>query len=276
MEQISLFSLCNPDSVFNSTFYRNCFIFLLRKKRKRSLSVSVEAGGRIQITCSCSTDLRDIKDFLAHHWIWIQKQIRGRKERQIKYPIKKFRSGEPFLFQGKKLMLKYEKTRFSRMVGFYTKDGFIIYKWKDFYDLNKLVLKERLISFYKETGQRVLKKQIKELSNCMEVYPKSICIAGQRSFWGSCSSQGRISLNWRLLAAPSEVLRYVVIHELAHLKHLNHSSDFWSLVSRWCPQYQKYERWLRDKQDALDFLLLRSELHGGFTKDGVLQSGKPV
>ena len=266
MEQISLFSsLCGNNNFPNSILYQGFPIFLTRQKDRRTLSLSVEFNGQVQIMCSASTSQRVIKQFLSHHWVWIQKQIKKRKEKQIKYPVKKFRSGESFLFQGKILKLKYEKDNASMGIGFRIERSYIIYKWNEFCDLNREILKEKLISFYEQTGQKVLREHINQLSQLMELYPKYIRIAGQKSLWGSCSAQGTISLNWRLLAAPIEVLMYVVVHELAHLKYLNHSPDFWFFVSKWCPQYRTYEKWLRDNQEAMDFLLPSSELHGRFT-----------
>jgi predicted metal-dependent hydrolase len=72
-----------------------------------------------------------------------------------------------------------------------------------------------------------------------------IAIKEQKSRWGSCSRHGNLNFNWRLLLAPLEVLDYVAIHELCHLREMNHSERFWSLVSRTCPQYRERRRWLR-------------------------------
>jgi predicted metal-dependent hydrolase len=80
----------------------------------------------------------------------------------------------------------------------------------------------------------------------MGVQPGRLRIADQKTLWGSCGGSGTISLNWRLVLAPAEVFRYVVIHELAHLVHRNHSRRFWSLVERQMPDYAPARRWLRD------------------------------
>ena len=89
----------------------------------------------------------------------------------------------------------------------------------------------------------------------MRLVPKAVRVGSQRSLWGSCSSEGNISLNWRLVVAPPEVMNYVVTHELAHLKYLDHSAAFWSLVARFCPDYKKYEAWLGHNTYTPDFLL---------------------
>jgi len=73
-----------------------------------------------------------------------------------------------------------------------------------------------------------------------------IRIGGQRTLWGSCSPRGTLSFNWRLVLAPAEVLDYVVVHELCHLRVPNHSRQFWSLVERHRPHWRRQRDWLRD------------------------------
>ncbi|KAF0125392.1 MAG: hypothetical protein FD189_1682 [Elusimicrobia bacterium] len=80
---------------------------------------------------------------------------------------------------------------------------------------------------------------------------KRIAIRSQRTRWGSCSAKGNLNFNWRLAAAPSAVLDYVVVHELCHLRELNHSRDFWAHVRAACPDYKSHRRWLRENTAAL-------------------------
>lgn len=79
----------------------------------------------------------------------------------------------------------------------------------------------------------------------MGVRPLGMQIRAQRTRWGSCSRAGGLSFNWRLVQAPPEVLDYVVVHELAHRVHPNHSTAFWMLVHAHCPDYPAHKRWLR-------------------------------
>jgi predicted metal-dependent hydrolase len=80
-----------------------------------------------------------------------------------------------------------------------------------------------------------------------------VSIKEQKSRWGSCSKLGNLNFNWRLLLAPFPVLDYVVVHELCHLKQLNHSQRFWQLVSVGCPDYAVHRRWLRKHGAELRF-----------------------
>ncbi|MCM1025751.1 MAG: DUF45 domain-containing protein [Roseburia sp.] len=75
---------------------------------------------------------------------------------------------------------------------------------------------------------------------------KKITVRDQKTRWGSCSSRGTLSFNYRLIFAPPKVLDYVVVHELCHLTHMNHSKDFWNMVGSVLPDYRKQRKWLRE------------------------------
>ena len=74
----------------------------------------------------------------------------------------------------------------------------------------------------------------------------TITVRDQKSRWGSCSSRGTLSFNYRLMFAPPRVLDYAVVHELCHLTHMNHSKDFWNMVRQIMPDYKIYKEWLRE------------------------------
>ena len=78
-----------------------------------------------------------------------------------------------------------------------------------------------------------------------------ITIRCQRTRWGSCSSKGNLNFNCLLMLCPPEVLDYVVVHELCHLKEMNHSKRFWELVAQFCPEYEKYKKWLKEHGNEL-------------------------
>lgn len=105
--------------------------------------------------------------------------------------------------------------------------------------------------FLKLMARKTLVSTLENWSARMGVHPQKIRIADQRSRWGSCSSKGTLSLNWRLIMAPQAVMEYIVIHELAHLKEMNHSSRFWAVVEKYCPDYRAHEKWLKENGPRL-------------------------
>ena len=79
----------------------------------------------------------------------------------------------------------------------------------------------------------------------------SITIRDQKTRWGSCSGRGTLSFNWRLILAPPEILDYVVVHELCHLTHMDHSKDFWNMVGSIIPDYKIRKKWLKENGHTL-------------------------
>ena len=88
--------------------------------------------------------------------------------------------------------------------------------------------------------------RVKYYCAVMQVTVGRITIRNQKTRWGSCSSVGNLNYNWKLVLMPPGVLDYVVVHELAHRREMNHSAAFWKVVATWMPDYKKYRKWLRD------------------------------
>ena len=94
-------------------------------------------------------------------------------------------------------------------------------------------------------ARQELPPRLLELARRHGLTVSRISIRNQRWRWGSCSRRGHICLNWRLVTMPASVRDYVLIHELMHLKRMDHSPKFWKLVAEACPDYQDARRWLR-------------------------------
>ena len=94
-------------------------------------------------------------------------------------------------------------------------------------------------------AKRALPARVFELAAQHGLTVARVSVRNQRWRWGSCSRAGHICLNWRLMTMPDWVRDYVIIHELMHLKRMDHSLQFWKLVARVCPDYQNARRWLR-------------------------------
>ena len=160
----------------------------------------------------------------------------------------------------KYIFLKDDFKAEGKKPGFYSKEDSLIYFWSCGEDLGGEALRGRLRAFYETAGRKFLEESLRTHSARMGLYPRSVRISSQKSLWGSCSVHGTVSLNWKLIAFPPAVLDYVVIHELAHLKRLNHSPAFWALTARFCPGYREHELCLKDRAYSLDFLAPRREL----------------
>jgi predicted metal-dependent hydrolase len=98
----------------------------------------------------------------------------------------------------------------------------------------------------RERAGRELPPRLREIAKTLGLRVHRISVRNQRWRWGSCSRDGHICLNWRLAQMPPAIRDYVMIHELMHLKQMNHSPKFWTLVAAACPDYEAARRWLRE------------------------------
>ncbi|MFH0908569.1 MAG: SprT family zinc-dependent metalloprotease [bacterium] len=108
-----------------------------------------------------------------------------------------------------------------------------------------------LEKWLRRQARSLVPAEVKAQAARMNLHPKGVTMRSQRTRWGSCSVRGHISLNWRLVMAPPEVLSYVVIHELAHLAEHNHGPGFWSLVATFCPDFRLHKKWLKQHAHLL-------------------------
>lgn len=111
--------------------------------------------------------------------------------------------------------------------------------------VRKVEVEMRLEEWLKDRAHRYLPLRVRQLNqgrfNINEIFIKD-----QKTIWGSCSAEGNINLNWRLVMAPKVVSDYIIYHEISHTRCLNHSKRFWNIVSEVCPRYDSAEKWFRD------------------------------
>ena len=112
-------------------------------------------------------------------------------------------------------------------------------------------LTEAEIRLLKVRAKRIIPQRAAHFAPIIGTTYGNITIRCQRSRWGSCSSRGNLNFNCLLMLAPPEVLDYVVVHELCHRHHMNHSHEFWEEVRGIIPEYKKYERWLKENGRSL-------------------------
>lgn len=114
-------------------------------------------------------------------------------------------------------------------------------------DAATLALEKR----YRDAAKEYIPKRVEYYHEFTGGTYNKITIRDQKSRWGSCSSNGTLSFNYRLMLAPPRVLDYVVVHELCHLTHMNHSADFWNMVASILPDYKEYRKWLKENGHTL-------------------------
>lgn len=110
---------------------------------------------------------------------------------------------------------------------------------------DEAAIARKVLQWYRQQAMADFGRRLEILSAKLGVPPPPLFLSNARSRWGSCNSRGEVRLNWRLLQAPPHIINYVICHELAHLKEMNHSARFWAVVEQVCPDYRRAEKELK-------------------------------
>lgn len=212
------------------------------------------------MTAGLALPERAILKFVAQTWTWVEKSKDRLAQHESSRLQFRFSEGENLLYLGQEKSLRYLAAA-GKIAQVYLDGSHLVYevpnfKWNTFDKLSPHPESRDLIRrFYQAEAEPLILRRLELWSERMNLRPTHVRFRCQRTRWGSCTSTGRISLNWKLMAAPLEVIDYVVIHELAHLRYANHSSRFWQVVAAYAPFYKVQAKWLRDHQQKFEFLL---------------------
>lgn len=210
------------------------------KSIRRSISMHITPAGQVIVRAPAIMPDFLIRQFIRDHEGWISKH-RSAVAVKPKRRARKFTHGEQFLFMGKQLTLtigRYSKIEVSG-------SRLLFPKFMEFR------IQKELTEWYKTHAVRVIRSHVDEHAKIMGVSYEGIYFSDTKSKWGSCSHDNTLQFNWRLIMAPALVIRYVVIHELTHTCHKNHSRSFWAAVGQYNPSYRQQVKWLKDHGHAL-------------------------
>lgn len=119
--------------------------------------------------------------------------------------------------------------------------------------INRDKIKIKIVVWYKEFALKTIEDRLPIFAAQLGLYPTEVKIRSYKSRWGACREDGIIIFNWRIIQAPVEITDYVIVHELCHLKFMNHSKQYWSLVESVYPNYKESRKWLKDNVLQLKF-----------------------
>lgn len=142
---------------------------------------------------------------------------------------------------GKLYKIEYSKNYFLKPKAYFKDDAIIVHTSELQPKSYQAVLKKFLLDFSKKE----IKNRVENIAKTNGFEFNNIAIRDQSTRWGSCSSKKNLNFNWRLIFGPEEVLDYVIVHELCHLKEMNHSKNFWNLVASIMPDYKQRRNWLK-------------------------------
>ena len=225
---------------------------LIRRRGRRRLTLSVEPRRGLVVLAPPRLALRDIEAFIVQEAEWWGERLAELAAWEAAHPPRAFASGErlPLLGEAWTLRVSEEPGRQRPRVTRAASNGgpgtiVLVLPAGLAPAARRELAALSLERWYRRLAGELIAARIAHWGPDLGVAPAAISIRDTRSRWGSCSGAGRLSFNWKLTMAPPAVLDYLVVHELCHLVHADHSERFWALVASRLPDYERARRWLR-------------------------------
>ena len=213
---------------------------IIRSARRKTAAIKIQKGKVFVIVPECLS-MAVIESLVAKKHRWINEKLAIQNEISAIQP-KAFVSGEYFSYLGRKHSLKIESGLYP-FIKLHQDE--LVVSVRDKTADNAQAIKQLLIKWYKQQAESELRDKTDRYSRIIGVNPSSVTIKSFKSRWGSCSATAGIQYNWKIIIAPDRIVNYVVIHELCHIIHHNHSPAFWKAVERYCYDYRNCSAWLK-------------------------------
>ncbi len=210
---------------------------------KKNLTIEVEAPNIITVIAPMGTTEETVLSMVKKKSVWIVQKLFEIREVEYRKREKQYVNGESFIYLGRNYSLQIElKMELDRAYTKLVRGKFCVYTpTKD-----EKTIKKALEDWFKEKAKEKISERVAYYQSYFDEKPKGIKIKEQQKRWGSCTTKKELLFNWKCIMAPSPVLDYIVVHEMAHMVHMNHSQEFWHLVKKVLPDYVQRKEWLRN------------------------------
>ncbi|MBC8868958.1 MAG: M48 family metallopeptidase [Planctomycetes bacterium] len=216
----------------------------LKRSKRKTASIYIERDGQVSVLVPRELTTERIEELLEAKRKWIYTNLAEWRDLNATKVHREYVNGEGFLYLGRTYRLKLVQ---KQTVPLMLKDGYFCMRL-DGESSPDMVFRE----FYRGKGRRRIGGRVADYQSKMGVEPKTVRIIELKNRWASCSAGGNLNFHWKCMMAPATVLDYIVVHELAHLIHANHTKAFWNEVDKVMPDYQERKEWLRANGAGMD------------------------
>jgi predicted metal-dependent hydrolase len=209
----------------------------LERRQRRTVGLKITQTGLVIHAPKRISQLQ-LEDIIKQKADWVLRKLASVTANKI--PEIQWQHGEQLLFLGNPLTLTIEHNARSKAAEY--EPGVLQLAMPNH---DEMLIARKVVQWYKKQAITDFTRRLEIFSSKLDVKFTSLTLSNAASRWGSCNSKKEIRLNWRLLQAPPHIINYVVCHELAHIKEMNHSAKFWATVSGIFPDYKTAEKELK-------------------------------
>lgn len=228
--------------------YQNLIIPIVRTRRRKTVSIRIKKS-QAQVHAPMGVSQSFIQAFVISKISWIQKHLDANNKKAQQNAAHKFKLHESASVRifGQDLILRLV----PNLSAVFMQSGDTLLVKTNARLSSEQTLFTGLRAYAFEQGASTIQTLVAKYSNLLGVQPKRISIKEYRSRWGSCNARKEVQFNWLIALAPPQALEYVVVHELCHLIHFNHSPAFWAEVARALPDFALWRRWFSTYGETL-------------------------
>ena len=204
---------------------------------RRTASIYIERDGSVLVRAPMGVDDARLEKLVHKRLPWIYRNLALWAELNREAPKREFVSGETFYIEGQPCTLDVRKDAEAPLSLY---GNLLVMR-----ESSREKASEHLRALYRRLGYARIPGLVGKYASQMGLTPGRIRVWELMNRWASCSSAGNLNFHWRAMALPVEILEYLVVHELAHLVHRNHTKEFWGAVEKVLPHWSQSEQWLR-------------------------------
>ena len=215
--------------------------YTLVRSQRKTIALYIKDGA-LQVRSPQRLSIHEIEKIVLSKEKWIRNGLLRSFEKKLSRDSFELKYGDLVTYRGEPCQIVAKQG---------SRSG---YEHKQFFvppDLSSKQIMSACIKVYKVLAKLDIIQKVNHFAKQMSVKPASVKINSARTRWGSCSMKRNLNFSWRLIMADDDVIDYVVVHELAHLRQMNHSAQFWEIVEQTIPDYQSRRQRLKDLQFKL-------------------------
>jgi hypothetical protein len=223
--------------------------FTLIRSDRKTADIVIERSGDVIVRAPNGIDDEKVRGAVADRALWVHRSLAEWEDLNSSRRRRPLVQGQGFAYLGRSYRLKFiddsdaplrlKNGRWELSEAFVAREGAAAAR-KSFRD------------FYATKGMQIFTERVRQLAPCVGVEPGQVAVKELGYHWASCGGGGALNFHWKTLMAPQTVIDYIVVHELCHLRHRDHSDAFWNEVDKVMPRYREKKEWLRQNGASLD------------------------
>lgn len=223
--------------------------FTLIRSERKTADIVIERSGDVIVRAPVGVDDERVRKVVADRALWVHRSLAEWEDLNSSRRHRSLVQGQGFAYLGRSYRLKFvanadvplrlKNGRWELSEAFVTRDG-------------EAAARKAFRDFYIVKGIQIFTERVRQLAPLVGVEPGDVTVKELGYHWASCGAGGAMNFHWKTLMAPHTVIDYIVVHELCHLRHRDHSDAFWNEVDKVLPRYRERKEWLRVNGAALD------------------------